>query len=376
MYNPVLKLAQELINIPSVSPNDLGCQDILIKRLKLCGFTIEKMNFNDTKNFWAWKGFGKTLTFVGHTDVVPAGLISLWKTPPFTATIKNGFLFGRGAADMKGALAAMLIAVENFLLKYPKFLGRISFLITSDEESSGQYGTKKVVSILKKRKELIDYCIVGEPTSKNILGDCIKNGRRGSMSAFLKIYGIQGHIAYPDLFINPIHKSLNFLLELSNLSLDIGNSFFLPSQIQIFRINAGKKSINNVTPQFLEVGFNIRFNTILTDIEIQKIVEQLLKKHLLIFHIIWEIHAQPFFFTNNFLTKTVSESIFYYKNIVPKVNTSGGTSDGRFMFNIAKEVIECGLENFNIHKIDEYLRISSLYSLQKIYERIIYTLFL
>ncbi|AEH39652.1 succinyl-diaminopimelate desuccinylase [Buchnera aphidicola (Cinara tujafilina)] len=376
MHSSTLKLAQELINIPSISPNDLGCQDILIQRLLRCGFTVELINLKDTKNFWAWKGVGgKTLSFAGHTDVVPAGSIKKWNFPPFCATIKDGFLFGRGAADMKGALSAMVVAVEKFLIKKPIYSGRISFLITSDEESSGKYGTKHVVSVLKNRKELIDYCIIGEPTSEYVLGDCIKNGRRGSMSAKLTIYGVQGHIAYPHLAINPIHQSLPFLSELSKLSLDHGNSFFLPSQIQISNIQISKKYSSNMIPGSLNIEFNIRFNGILIDQKIQEIILELLKKYLLNYSIKWTIHAQPFYSNTNFLSKIVSESIFFNNNIIPNVNTSGGTSDGRFICNIANEIIELGLENCTIHKINECISIKNLHLLQKIYERILDNIF-
>ncbi|WP_075431700.1 succinyl-diaminopimelate desuccinylase [Buchnera aphidicola] len=376
MYGSTLKLAQELINIPSVSPDDLGCQDILIHRFQRCGFTVEQINFKNTRNLWAWKGTGgKTLCFAGHTDVVPTGLKDQWFFPPFCATIKNGFLFGRGSADMKGALAAMVVAVENFLMKKKKYFGRISFLITSDEESSGKYGTKKVVSILKNRNELIDYCIIGEPTSENIVGDCIKNGRRGSMSAKLIIYGIQGHIAYPHLAVNPIHKSLPFLSELSTLLLDEGDIFFLPSQIQISKIQICRQYSSNMIPGFIKIAFNIRFNNILTDQNIQNIIINLLKKHLLHYSIQWTIHAQPYFSKINFLSKIISESIFFYNKITPKISTSGGTSDGRFIHNIAKEIIEFGLENLTIHKINECINIKHLYLLQKIYERILCKIF-
>lgn len=376
LYSSTLKLAQKLINIPSLSPKDLGCQDILIKRLTRCGFTVEPINFKDTKNFWAWKkgkkGLeGKTVTFAGHTDVVPTGFIESWDFPPFCATIRNGFLFGRGAADMKGAIAAMIIAVENFLIKKPNFSGRISFLITSDEESSGRYGTKKVVSILKKRQEVIDYCIIGEPTSKKILGDCIKNGRRGSMSAKLIIYGVQGHIAYPHLAINPIHKSLPFLSELSSLSLDKGDHFFLPSQIQIYNIQICHVYSSNMIPGSFQVEFNIRFNTILKEKKIQEIIRILLQKHSLEYSITWTVHAHPFFSDTSFLSKIISESIYYINNITPRISTSGGTSDGRFICQIAKEVIEMGLENSTIHKINEHVKIKNLFLLEKIYEYIL-----
>ncbi|WP_075433681.1 succinyl-diaminopimelate desuccinylase [Buchnera aphidicola] len=376
MHTKVLNLAQKLINIPSISPKDFGCQDILAKILQSYGFTIERMNFKDTKNFWAWRGFGKTITFVGHTDVVPPGDIKNWYTPPFTSTIKKNILFGRGAVDMKGSIAAMLIAVESFIKKKPTHNGRISFLITSDEESDGTNGTRKVVSILKNRNERINYCLIGEPTSENVLGDCIKNGRRGSLSANLKIYGKQGHIAYPKGAINPIHSSLPFLLELSLLSFDNGNIFFEPSSIQVVKIDSGKNYTVNMIPGELKIFFNIRFNSLVSKATIMNVIENLLIKHALKYSISWIVCAEPFISSPKVLSQALSESIGACANIIPVIKTNGGTSDGRFLFSLADEVIEFGLLNSTIHQANECVNIFDLLKLQNIYYHVLNKLLL
>ncbi|VFP85654.1 Succinyl-diaminopimelate desuccinylase [Buchnera aphidicola (Cinara pseudotaxifoliae)] len=376
MYTKVLNLAQQLINIPSISPMDCGCQEILIQRLQSCGFFIEKMNFNDTNNFWAWRGFGKSITFLGHTDVVPAGNLLNWKTPPFVSTVKNGILFGRGAVDMKGSIAAMLIAVENFLKKNPNYNGRISFLVTSDEESTGKNGIKRVASILKKRNERINYCLVGEPTSEKVLGDCIKNGRRGSLSAELKIYGKQGHVAYPELAHNPIHLSALFLLELSTLSFDKGNDFFEPTKLQISKIFSGKNYTTNMIPGELNVFFNIRFSPLITEQVIINTINELLVKHSLQHSISWKFYARPFLSIPNHLCHILTTSIYNTTNITPVIKTNGGTSDGRFLFDLSDEIVEFGLLGSTIHQVNECVNILDLFKLQNIYYNVLNTLFL
>ncbi|VFP77635.1 succinyl-diaminopimelate desuccinylase [Buchnera aphidicola] len=376
MYTKVLNLAQQLINIPSISPKDLGCQEILIQRLQSYGFFIEKMNFNDTNNFWAWRGSGKSITFLGHTDVVPAGNLLNWTTPPFISTVKNGVLFGRGAVDMKGSIAAMLIAVENFLNKNPNHHGRISFLITSDEESTGKNGIKKVSAILKKRNERINYCLVGEPTSEKVLGDCIKNGRRGSLSAELKIYGKQGHVAYPNLAHNPIHCSALFLVELSNLSFDKGNDFFEPTKIQISKIFSGKNYTTNMIPGELNVFFNIRFNPLVDEKVIINIINKLLIKHSLQHSISWKYYAKPFLSVPNNLCHILMTSIYNNTRITPVIKTNGGTSDGRFLFNLSDEIVEFGLLSSTIHQTNECVNVLDLLQLQNIYYDVLNALFL
>ncbi|HMI77117.1 MAG TPA: succinyl-diaminopimelate desuccinylase, partial [Buchnera sp. (in: enterobacteria)] len=294
MFCPVLKLAKQLISIPSISPMDLGCQKIIIERLCAIGFKVELINIKDTCNFWATKGYGKTLTFLGHTDVVNPGKLCNWHIPPFQPVVKNGLLFGRGAADMKGALAAMVVAVERFVKKYPNHTGRLSFLVTSDEESSAINGTKKVVEKLKSIQECIDYCLIGEPSSSEILGDVVKNGRRGSITASITVYGIQGHVAYPIFGDNPIHKVLPFLTSLITENWSQGNNFFPPTQVQIINIQSGDGS-HNIIPGELFVEFNFRFGNDISILDIQKKVEKFLLDYCLNYSIKWNISAKPFF---------------------------------------------------------------------------------
>ncbi|VFP81361.1 succinyl-diaminopimelate desuccinylase [Buchnera aphidicola] len=376
MYTEVLNLTKKLVDIPSISPKDLGCQEILIKRLKLLGFNIERMNFKDTNNFWAWRGYGKTITFLGHTDVVPEGDIFSWKTSPFISTISNGILYGRGAVDMKGSIAAMLVAVENFIKNNPNHKGRISFLITSDEESTGKYGTKKVVSILEKRGEKFNYCLVGEPTCENILGDCIKNGRRGSLSADLTIYGVQGHVAYPNLASNPIHLSAPFLVELSTLSLDKGNDFFDPTIIQISKVFSENNYTTNMIPGKLKVFFNIRFSSLITKKMIINSIKCLLHKYSIKYSISWICHAKPFISLPGTFCKILSNCIYEYTHIIPTFKTNGGTSDGRFIFHLSDETVEFGLLNSTIHKVNECVNLVDLLKLKNIYFNILNKLFL
>lgn len=376
MGDAVLNLAKKLILLPSISPNDSGCQNILIERLKLIGFNIEPMNFYNTKNFWAWRGsIGKTIMFAGHTDVVTPGDIDKWNFPPFSATINNGYLYGRGASDMKGALAAMIISVERFIKKKPDYKGRISFLITSDEEGNGKYGTKKVVSILKKRNEMVDYCILGEPTSEIRLGDCIKNGRRGSMCAHLKVQGIQGHVAYPHLAKNPIHQVIPFMQDLLRLSLNDGHGIFPSSSIQVSHILSGDKKNNNVIPGNLEIIFNIRFSIFLGISKIQDLIIELIKKYSFKFVINWTVNAIPFYSNPSVLYNMLSKIIFFYTKLNTKLKTTGGTSDGRYLSIISKEIIEFGLKSSTIHQVNECVGISDLIVLSKIYEDLLFHVF-
>ncbi|VFP78045.1 Succinyl-diaminopimelate desuccinylase [Buchnera aphidicola (Cinara cuneomaculata)] len=376
MHTTVLNLARKLINIPSISPNDFGCQEILIQRLQSYGFFIERMNFNDTSNFWAWRGSGKTITFLGHTDVVPAGNILDWNHPPFTSTVEHGFLFGRGAVDMKGSIAAMTVAVEKFVQKNPNHNGRISFLITSDEESTGKNGTKRVISLLKNRKEIIDYCLIGEPTSEKVLGDCIKNGRRGSLSIDLTIYGKQGHTAYPELAVNPIHISIPFLTELSTISFDDGNDFFKPTTLQILKTSSGKKYVTNMIPGELNISLNVRFSYLSSEKKIINTIDMLLKKYFIKYSIRWICHARPFFCSPDRFYNVVADSIYRQTNVTTILKTNGGTSDGRFMTDIANEIVECGLLNSTIHQINECVSVSDLFTLQNIYNSVLDTLLL
>ncbi|CDG87842.1 succinyl-diaminopimelate desuccinylase [Xenorhabdus bovienii] len=369
MTCPVIELTQQLIKHPSVSPDDQGCQDILIQRLQNTGFTIERMPFGDTLNFWAYHGTGTTFALAGHTDVVPAGDTSKWQTPPFDPVIRDGMLYGRGAADMKGSLAAMVVAAERFVKANPDHPGRLAFLITSDEEASATNGTVKVVETLISRHERLDYCLVGEPSSQQRLGDIIKNGRRGSLTASLTIHGIQGHVAYPQLADNPIHRSLPFLQELINSQWDNGNEFFPATSMQIANIQAGTGS-NNVIPGKLWVQFNFRFSTELTDTEIRQRVEEMLKKHNLKYDIDWWLSGQPFLTCKGELVDAVVESIEQCCGYKPEISTSGGTSDGRFIAKMGAQVVELGPINATIHKVNEGISVSDLQKLSLIYQRI------
>ncbi|MCW2478316.1 succinyl-diaminopimelate desuccinylase [Candidatus Symbiopectobacterium sp. NZEC135] len=369
MSCPVLELAQQLIKRPSLSPRDEGCQALLIERLKAVGFTIEKMDFGDTENFWAWRGEGKTLAFAGHTDVVPSGDASRWQHPPFEPTLRDGFLYGRGAADMKGSVAAMVVAAERFVQANPHHQGRLAFLITSDEEASAVNGTVKVVEALMARNERLDYCLVGEPSSTAKLGDVVKNGRRGSITANLTVHGIQGHVAYPHLADNPVHRAMEALNELVSTEWDQGNAFFPPTSMQIANINAGTGS-NNVIPGELFVQFNFRFSTESTDETIKARVTALLERHQLNYTLNWNLSGQPFLTPRGDLVDAVVTAVEHYSEITPELLTNGGTSDGRFIAQMGAQVVELGPVNATIHKVDECVSAADLQLLSRIYQRI------
>lgn len=369
MTCPVIDLAQQLIKRPSLSPDDAGCQAILIARLQALGFTVEPMHFGDTQNFWAWRGEGKTLAFAGHTDVVPAGDESRWINPPFEPTIRDGMLFGRGAADMKGSLAAMVVAAERFVQSHPHHRGRLAFLITSDEEASATHGTVKVVEALMARQERLDYCLVGEPSSTERVGDVVKNGRRGSMTANLYIHGVQGHVAYPHLADNPVHRAMPALNELVATEWDQGNEFFPPTSMQIANVQAGTGS-NNVIPGEFFVQFNFRFSTELTDELIKQRVQALLEKHQLRYTIEWKVSGQPFLTARGELVDAVVKAVEHYNELSPKLETTGGTSDGRFIARMGAQVVELGPVNATIHKINECVNAADLQLLSRMYQRI------
>lgn len=369
MHCPVIELTQQLIRRPSLSPDDAGCQAILIARLQALGFTIEPMNIGDTLNVWAWRGEGETLAFAGHTDVVPTGDANRWITPPFEPAIRDGMLFGRGAADMKGSLAAMVVAAERFVAAHPQHKGRLAFLITSDEEASAANGTVKVVEALMARNERMDYCLVGEPSSTEVVGDVVKNGRRGSITANLTIHGVQGHVAYPHLADNPVHRAMPALNELVATEWDRGNEFFPPTSMQIANVQAGTGS-NNVIPGDCFVQFNFRFSTELTDVLIQQKVQELLDRHQLRYSIEWKLSGQPFLTSRGKLVDAVVNAVEHYNEIRPQLLTTGGTSDGRFIARMGAQVVELGPVNATIHKINECVKAADLQLLSRMYQRI------
>ncbi|XBC39822.1 MAG: succinyl-diaminopimelate desuccinylase [Buchnera aphidicola (Chaetogeoica yunlongensis)] len=374
MTSSVINFAKQLISIPSVSPMDLGCQELISNRLIGLGFSVEQININNTSNIWACKGSGNTLMFAGHTDVVSAGNLDHWKFPPFSPTIYRGNFFGRGIVDMKGALSAMIIAVERYIKKYPNFKGRLAFLITSDEESQALDGTKKVILNLIHRKESIDYCIIGEPSSVKRLGDVIKYGRRGSITACIRIYSIQKHIAYSKLFDNPIHQTIFFLKELLSTCWGRQNKFFASTSVQIYEIKSQSIS-SNMIPCKLTVKFNFRFNNEITSSEIKEKVQELLSNSNIEYSINWNLSGDPFLTKIGLLSDVVIQSIKSVCNIVPKLSTSGGTSDGRFISKICSEIIELGLVNKTIHKVNEKTKVEDLEVLSLMYENIITRLF-
>lgn len=369
MFCPVIELAQQLIRRPSLSPDDAGCQALLIARLEAIGFTVEPMHIGDTLNFWATRGQGETLAFAGHTDVVPPGDANRWISPPFEPSIRDGMLFGRGAADMKGSLAAMVVAAERFVAANPQHKGRLAFLITSDEEASAVNGTVKVVERLMARNERMDYCLVGEPSSTEIVGDVVKNGRRGSMTANLTIHGVQGHVAYPHLADNPVHRAMPALNELVETVWDEGNEFFPPTSMQIANVQAGTGS-NNVIPGEFFVQFNFRFSTQLTDQMIKDRVAELLNRHQLRYTLEWNVSGQPFLTSRGKLVDAVVNAVAHYNEIKPQLLTTGGTSDGRFIARMGAQVVELGPVNATIHKINECVKASDLQMLSRMYQRI------
>ncbi|NIH15736.1 succinyl-diaminopimelate desuccinylase [Serratia symbiotica] len=369
MICPVIELAQQLIKRPSLSPHDEGCQQLLIARLKAIGFTVETLDFDDTQNFWAWRGEGRTLAFAGHTDVVPVGDEKCWHNPPFEPTIRDSMLYGRGAADMKGSLAAMVVAAERFVAANATHQGRLAFLITSDEEASAAHGTVKVVEALMARNERLDYCLVGEPSSTDRVGDVVKNGRRGSITANLRIHGVQGHVAYPHLADNPVHRAIPALNELVAIEWDQGNEFFPPTSMQIANIRAGTGS-NNVLPGELWVQFNFRFSPELTDTLIKQRIEALLDRHQLNYSIEWHLSGQPFLTARGALVDAVVNAVEHYSELTPQLLTTGGTSDGRFIAQMGAQVVELGPVNATIHKVNECVNAGDLQLLSRMYQRI------
>lgn len=368
MTTPTLELACELIRRRSVTPDDDGCQALMMDRLRAIGFECTPLRFGEVDNFWAIRGrSGPILAFAGHTDVVPTGPETNWKFPPFEAQIVDGFLYGRGAADMKGSLASMVIACENFVKKYPNHQGRIAFLITSDEEGPSINGTVKVVKWLEAHHIKMDYCIVGEPSSTHTVGDVIKNGRRGSLGGVLKVKGIQGHVAYPHLADNPIHKLAPALAELAATHWDNGNEFFPATSFQVSNINGGTGA-TNVIPGEVEVVFNFRFSTEVTDTLLREKTQAIFDKHNLNYEIDWTLSGHPFLTGRGALVNAVVDAIKIHTGLDTELSTSGGTSDGRFIAPTGAQVVEVGPINATIHKVDECIKAENLNTLTKIYE--------
>ena len=366
-----LALTCELIARKSVTPDDAGCQDAMVARLKQAGFSVDAMRFGEVDNFWATHGTsGPLLVFAGHTDVVPPGDEAGWDSDPFEATVIGDELFGRGAADMKASLAAMVVACEQFIDQHPDHAGRIGFLITSDEEGPANNGTVKVMESLSSRGEQIDWCVVGEPSSTTILGDLVKNGRRGSLNARLVVNGTQGHIAYPQLADNPIHHAMPALDALAKEAWDNGNDFFDPTSLQISTIRAGQ-GVTNVIPGSLEVLFNLRFSTELTAEAIKSRCEEILKAHGLSYDIEWSLSGEPFLTEPGALLDAVTQSIEVVAGCRPQVSTGGGTSDGRFIAPSGAQVVEVGHVNATIHQCNERVKLADIPKLTEIYKGIL-----
>lgn len=366
--SPVLALAKDLISRQSVTPEDAGCQDLMIERLKALGFEIEVMVFEDTTNFWARRGSEAPLfAFAGHTDVVPAGKLEHWDTHPFEPTIIDGYLHGRGAADMKGSLAAMVVAVERFIAENPDHKGSIGFLITSDEEGPFINGTVRVVETLMARGENIDMCIVGEPSSTEVVGDVVKNGRRGSITGDLTVKGTQGHVAYPHLANNPVHESLLAIHELATTKWDKGNDYFPPTSFQIPNVSAGTGA-SNVIPGEFHVQFNLRFSTELNNDAIVQRVTETLDKHELDYDLKWTFNGDPFLTDTGALLDAVVAAVADVNDTKPALLTTGGTSDGRFIARMGGQVVELGPVNATIHKVNECVKVDDLEKLTDMYE--------
>ncbi|WP_048306347.1 succinyl-diaminopimelate desuccinylase [Halomonas sp. PR-M31] len=370
--SPTLALAIELMRRPSVTPDDAGCQAVMIERLVRLGFRIERLPFGDVENLWAVRGHhGAVLAFAGHTDVVPSGPSVHWQYPPFEPCIDDdGMLCGRGAADMKGSLAAMITAVERFVTAYPDHPGKIAFLITSDEEGPAQDGTRAVVEHLRETHERLDYCIVGEPSSSERLGDIIKNGRRGSLGGVLHVHGIQGHVAYPHLARNPIHEAAPALNALCNEHWDSGNAFFPATSFQISNVRAGTGA-TNVIPGELEVVFNFRYSTEVTDQTLRERAEAILDAHGLDYRLDWTLNGEPFLTEEGALIEAAIGGVEEITGSRPALSTSGGTSDGRFIATLGCQIVELGPLNATIHKINERVRAADLDTLSRVYEAII-----
>ena len=369
-----LELLKDLIRRESITPEDAGCQDTLATRLQGLNFKEERLNFNDTQNIWLRRGNQKPLfTFLGHTDVVPPGPLSTWQSPPFEPTLTDGKLYGRGTADMKGGIACFITAVERFIENHPNHQGSIAILLTSDEEGLATNGVVKAVEVLEQRQEKIDWCLVGEPSSDKKLGDVIRVGRRGSLCAKLTVIGIQGHVAYPELADNPIHRFAPALKELTEEVWDQGNAFFPPTSLQVSNINAGTGA-ENIIPGSAEVQFNLRFCTELDEDMIKQRTKAILDKHNFNYDMQWRLSGHPFLTERGALIDATHAAIKTVTGFEPLDDTGGGTSDGRFIAPTGAQVIELGPLNETIHKINEHIAVADLEILTQIYEQILVNL--
>jgi len=371
MTSPTLELACELIRRPSVTPNDADCQILLSERLGRLGFINEAMPFDTVQNLWSRRGRATPLlVFAGHTDVVPSGPLEQWTSPPFEPTLRDGRLYGRGAADMKSSLAAFVVACERFVAKHPNHPGSIALLITSDEEGVAVNGTARVMETLSARNEQIDWCIVGEPSSDHECGDVVKVGRRGSLSGYLRIIGEQGHIAYPHLANNAVHAFAPALLELTATVWDSGNEDFPPTTFQVSNLNAGTGA-ENVIPGDLHAMINFRYSTVVTDTQLREAVESILHKHGLRYELTWRLAARPFLTQPGTLRTAAARAIEMVTGFAPAMTTTGGTSDGRFIAPTGAQVVELGPTSATIHKVDENVPVDQLDTLTDLYEQIL-----
>ncbi|MGA0448599.1 MAG: succinyl-diaminopimelate desuccinylase [Methylophilaceae bacterium] len=363
-----LDIAKRLIEIDSITPNDNGCINIIKSELNNLNFEYQSIDSNGVSNLYAKRGESSpSIIFAGHVDVVPPGPLDKWQSDPFIPTAKDGLLYGRGSADMKSSIAAFIVAINEFTAEFPNHKGSIGLFITSDEEGIATDGTKKIVEHFIHNNQDIDYCIVGEPTSAEKFGDTIKNGRRGSLSATLIVKGIQGHIAYPHLIDNPIHRSASIIDELKKISWDDGNEYFPKTSWQVSNINAGTGA-TNVVPGDVIIQFNFRHSTECTPDQLKNEVEMVVKKHADEYELNWEIPSEPYLTQKGFLTDVLTSAISDITGITPKVSTTGGTSDGRFIAKICKQVVEFGPINASIHKINEHVNIDDIEKLKEIYK--------
>ncbi|MGI9212548.1 MAG: succinyl-diaminopimelate desuccinylase [Methylococcaceae bacterium] len=369
-----LNLTLELIRCPSITPDDAGCMELIVARLEPNGFAVEWLDSGDTRNLWLKHGDeGPLLVFLGHTDVVPSGPVERWQSPPFEPSIRDGMLYGRGAADMKSGVAAMTIALERFVTQYPDHKGSVALLLTSDEEGDATHGVVKVMETFAARGEKIDWCLVGEPSSTASTGDVIRVGRRGSLSATLRVCGVQGHVAYPDRADNPIHRLAPVLAELCTETWDEGNHFFPPTSFQASNIHAGTGA-DNVIPGQLDLVFNFRYSTAITETEIRQRVESMLDRHGITYELEWRSSGGPFLTTQTTLIKATQDALRLIQGHTARLDTGGGTSDGRFVAPTGAEVVELGPLNASIHKIDECIAVEEPETLASIYHQIMVNL--